>query len=120
MAATDYMRNYAEQIRGWLPNSDQLVTLGTDGFGRSDSRKQLRNFFHVNAEHIVVSTLKKLADEGKVDVKLVQQAIDDFGIDVTQAPAWQPQPHYDYFPDAPAVSVHANPLPVPELIDEDK
>ena len=120
VAATDYMRNYAEQIRGWLPNSDQLVTLGTDGFGRSDSRKQLRNFFHVNAEHIVVSTLKKLADEGKVDVKLVQQAIDDFGIDITQAPAWQPQPHYDYFPDAPAVSVHANPLPVPELIDEDK
>ncbi|WP_323841496.1 MULTISPECIES: pyruvate dehydrogenase (acetyl-transferring), homodimeric type [unclassified Moraxella] len=118
VAATDYMRNYSEQIRGWLPDSRPYSTLGTDGFGRSDSRQQLRNFFHVNAEHIVIATLKKLADEGEIDVRLVQDAINSFDIDVDQAPAWQPQPHYDHFPDAPATSVNTNPTPVPDFVEE--
>ncbi|AKG15353.2 pyruvate dehydrogenase (acetyl-transferring), homodimeric type [Moraxella bovoculi] len=118
VAATDYMRNYSEQIRGWLPDSRPYTTLGTDGFGRSDSREQLRNFFHVNAEHIVVATLKKLADEGEIDVRLVQDAINSFEIDVDQAPAWQPQPHYDYFPDAPAAAVNENPTPVPDFVED--
>ena len=118
VAATDYMRNYSEQIRGWLPDSRPYTTLGTDGFGRSDSREQLRNFFHVNAEHIVVATLKKLADEGEIDVRLVQDAINSFDIDVDQAPAWQPQPHYDYFPDAPAAAVNENPTPVPDFVED--
>ena len=120
VAATDYMRNYAEQIRGWLPDGRSYTTLGTDGFGRSDTRANLRSFFNVDAEHIVLATLKKLADEGEIDVRLAQEAIDRFEIDADHPPAWQPQPHYDYFPDAPPVSVNANPLPVPELIDEDK
>ncbi|MDO4700787.1 MAG: pyruvate dehydrogenase (acetyl-transferring), homodimeric type [Moraxella sp.] len=120
VAATDYMRNYAEQIRGWLPDNRSYTTLGTDGFGRSDSRQQLRSFFNVNAEHIVVATLKELADDGQLSAQVVQDAIERFAIDADQAPAWQPQPHYDHFPDAPPVSVNANPLPVPELVDEDK
>ncbi|USZ14708.1 pyruvate dehydrogenase (acetyl-transferring), homodimeric type [Moraxella sp. FZFQ2102] len=118
VAATDYMRNYSEQIRGWLPDSRPYVTLGTDGFGRSDSRAKLRSFFNVNAEHIVVATLKKLADEGEIDARLVQDAINSFDIDADQAPAWQPQPHYDHFPDAPAPKMTREPNPVPELVDE--
>lgn len=117
VSATDYMRNYAEQIRGWLPDSRPYTTLGTDGFGRSDSRGQLRSFFNVNAEHIVVATLKKLADEGEVDIRLVKDAIESFGINPDQAPAWQAQPYYDHFPDAPAPA-RPTPNPVPELIEE--
>lgn len=120
VAATDHIRNYSEQIRGWLPDNRPYATLGTDGFGRSDTRANLRSFFHVDAAHIVLATLKKLADEGEIDVRLVNDAIVSLDIDADQAPAWQPQPHYDHFPDAPAVSVNQNPNPVPELIDEDK
>lgn len=120
VAATDYIRNYAEQIRGWLPEGSTYTTLGTDGFGRSDTRQNLRSFFNVDANHIVLATLKKLADKGEIGVEVVQQAIELFEIDADSPPAWQPQPHFDYFPDAPAVSVSANPHPVPELIDEDK
>ncbi|MBS9780643.1 MAG: pyruvate dehydrogenase (acetyl-transferring), homodimeric type [Moraxellaceae bacterium] len=118
VSATDYMRNYAEQIRGWLPDSDNYSTLGTDGFGRSDSRQKLRSFFNVDAEHIVLATLKQLADSGKIQAQLVQDAIDKFNIDVDHPPAWQPQPHYDHFPDAPAPKV-MNPNPVPELKEEE-
>lgn len=118
IAATDYMRNYSEQIRAWLPDNRPYSTLGTDGYGRSDSRAQLRNFFHVNAEHIVVATLKRLADEGEVEMRLVKDAITSLGIDVDQPPAWQPQPQYDHFPDAPAPD-NINPNPVPELVDEE-
>ena len=118
IAATDYMRNYSEQIRAWLPDNRPYTTLGTDGYGRSDSRAQLRNFFHVNAEHIVVATLKRLADEGEVEMRLVKDAITSLGIDVDQPPAWQPQPQYDHFPDAPAPD-NVNPHPVPELVDEE-
>ena len=117
VAATDYMRNYAEQIRGWLPDSRPYTTLGTDGYGRSDSREQLRSFFNVNAEHIVVATLNRLADEGEVDKRLVKDAIVSLGIDVEQPPAWQPQPHYDHFPDAPAADL-STPNPVPEFTEE--
>lgn len=117
VAATDYMRNYAEQIRGWLPDSRPYTTLGTDGFGRSDTRQKLRSFFNVDAAHIVVATLKRLADEGEVDIRLVKDAISSFDIDVDHPPAWQPQPHFDHFPDAPAPEV-VNPNPVPELIEE--
>lgn len=118
IAATDYMRNYSEQIRAWLPDNRPYSTLGTDGYGRSDSRAQLRNFFHVNAEHIVVATLKRLADEGEVEMRLVKDAITSLGIDVDQPPAWQPQPQYDHFPDAPAPD-NVNPNPVPELVEEE-
>lgn len=62
IAATDYMRSYPEQIRPWISN--RYVTLGTDGFGRSDTRQALRSFFEVNAEHIVIAALESLVKEG--------------------------------------------------------
>ncbi|MGM8887750.1 transketolase-like TK C-terminal-containing protein, partial [Psychrobacter sp. 1U2] len=117
VAATDYMRNYSEQIRAWLPDNRPYTTLGTDGFGRSDTREQLRSFFHVDAAHIVVATLKCLADEGEVEMRVVKDAISSFGIEVDQPPAWQQQPYYDHFPDAPApASDNVHPKPVPEFV----
>ncbi|MGI9339089.1 MAG: transketolase-like TK C-terminal-containing protein, partial [Psychrobacter sp.] len=118
VAATDYMRNYSEQIRAWLPDNRPYITLGTDGYGRSDTREQLRSFFNVDAAHIVVATLKRLADEGEVEMRLVKDAISSFGIEVDQPPAWQQQPHYDHFPDAPAPD-NVNPNPVPDFVGED-
>jgi pyruvate dehydrogenase E1 component len=79
VAATDYMKIVPDQIRQWVPG--RYVTLGTDGFGRSDSREQLRKFFEVDRHSIVVAALKALADEGKIDVRTVTQAMQAFGID---------------------------------------
>ena len=77
--ATDYTRAYVSQLREFIPMS--FTTLGTDGFGRSDTRENLRKFFEVNRHYIVVAALKALADEGEIDNKLVQQAIKKYGID---------------------------------------
>jgi len=60
----DYMKTVADQIRAWVPG--RYVVLGTDGFGRSDSRAELRRFFEVDRYYVVVAALKALADEGKV------------------------------------------------------
>ena len=77
--ATDYIRAYAEQIREFVPS--RFVSLGTDGYGRSDTRDQLRIFFEVNRHYIALAALKALADEGEIDGKAVQQAIKKYGID---------------------------------------
>ncbi len=77
--ATDYTRTYANQIREHVPM--KLVTLGTDGFGRSDTRANLRTFFEVNKYYITVAALKALADEGELETKVVQQAIKKYNID---------------------------------------
>ena len=74
VAATDYMRSFPDQIRPYLGDRHYL-TLGTDGFGRSDLRSQLRKFFEVNRHYVVVAALKALADVGEVDSSLVAQAI---------------------------------------------
>ena len=79
IAATDYMKIVADQIRQWVPG--RYVTLGTDGFGRSDSRAALRGFFEVDRHWIVVAALKALADDGKVDMASVATAMKKFGID---------------------------------------
>jgi pyruvate dehydrogenase E1 component len=79
VAATDYMRAFPDQIRPWMGR--HYLTLGTDGFGRSDSRENLRSFFEVNRHHIVVTALKALADEGEFDSKKVAEAIKQYGID---------------------------------------
>jgi pyruvate dehydrogenase E1 component len=79
IAATDYMKIFADQIRQWVPG--RYVVLGTDGYGRSDSRERLRQHFEVDAAHIVVASLRALADEGKIDVKSVKAAMQKFGID---------------------------------------
>jgi len=77
--ASDYIRAYAEQIREYIWS--RFVSLGTDGFGRSDTRDNLRIFFEVNRYYVVVAALKALCDDGEIDSKVVQQAIRKYGID---------------------------------------
>jgi len=79
VAATDYMRIVADQIRPWIPG--HYVVLGTDGYGRSDSRSALRKFFEVDRKHVVLAALKALQDEGSVDVRTVAEAIKKLDID---------------------------------------
>ncbi|MEZ5524644.1 MAG: pyruvate dehydrogenase (acetyl-transferring), homodimeric type [Pseudomonadales bacterium] len=79
IAASDYMKNYADQIRAWVPASYRV--LGTDGFGRSDSRRKLRHFFEVDRYFVALAALKSLQDEGLVDAALVSQAMQRFNID---------------------------------------
>lgn len=79
VAATDYIYAYADQVRKWVPAHYEV--LGTDGFGRSDTRAQLRKHFEVNSVHVVVAALKALADEGAVPASTVAEAIAKYGID---------------------------------------
>src|SRR4051812_34245899 len=79
VAATDYMRLFADQIRTWVPGRYRV--LGTDGFGRSDYRRKLRHFFEVDRHWVTVATLKSLAEEGAVEPKVVADAILKYGID---------------------------------------
>jgi pyruvate dehydrogenase E1 component len=79
VAATDYMKAVPDQIRQWVPG--RYAVLGTDGFGRSDSRVALRGFFEVNRQHVAVAALKALADDGKLDAATVTAAIGKLGID---------------------------------------
>ena len=79
IVSTDYIRAYAEQIREFVPS--RFVSLGTDGFGRSDTRENLRIFFEVNRFYVVVAALKALSDSGEIETKVVQQAIKKYGID---------------------------------------
>jgi pyruvate dehydrogenase E1 component len=80
IAATDYMKVFADQVRGFVQGRDFRV-LGTDGFGRSDSRKQLRKFFEVDRYYVAVAALKSLADQGALPVAKVAAAIKKYGID---------------------------------------
>ncbi len=79
IAATDYMKAVPDQLSPWIQG--RLVTLGTDGFGRSDNREHLRRHFEVNAESIVVAALSRLARDGKFDPQRVQQAFAELGVD---------------------------------------
>ena len=80
IASTDYMRLYAEQIRPWV--KAPYTVLGTDGFGRSDTRERLRSFFEVDRYHVVVATLSTLADEGQIAMDIVEKAIKQYKINV--------------------------------------
>ena len=79
IAATDYVKTVPDQIRQWVPG--RYWVLGTDGFGRSDSRAELRRFFEVDRHYVTVAALKALADEGKIDKHTVADAMQTFGID---------------------------------------
>jgi pyruvate dehydrogenase E1 component len=79
VATTDYMKTVADQIRQWVPG--HYVTLGTDGFGRSDSRQALREHFEVGRNWIAFAALRALADDGKIDMGTVALAMKKFGID---------------------------------------
>lgn len=83
IASTDYIRNYAEQVRKYVPSRYEV--LGTDGFGRSDSRQALREFFEVNASYVTLAALKALADEGEIKPNIVEQAIKKYNIDTSKA-----------------------------------
>jgi len=78
IAATDYIKSYADQIRPYVPG--RYKVLGTDGFGRSDTRKKLRRFFEVDRFYITVAALKALADEGAIKASEVSKAIKLYGI----------------------------------------
>ena len=79
IAVSDYMRIVPEQIREWVPGSYRV--LGTDGFGRSDSRRALRKHFEVNRDNIVIAVLKSLADQGAIKPQQVAKEIDVLGLD---------------------------------------
>jgi len=86
IAATDYMRSYAEQVRRHIPR--RFEVLGTDGFGRSDYRAKLRQFFEVNRYYVVVAALKTLADEGTLKADVVAKAIAKYGLDTERPDPW--------------------------------
>ena len=79
VAATDYAKVLPSLLSRWIPG--RLAVLGTDGFGRSDSRAALRNFFEVDARYIALAALNSLAAEGNIDAKVVQQAVKELDID---------------------------------------
>ncbi|WP_420924762.1 pyruvate dehydrogenase (acetyl-transferring), homodimeric type [Actinobacillus pleuropneumoniae] len=81
VASTDYVKQYADQIRAFVPSKHYHV-LGTDGFGRSDSRANLREHFEVDARYVVIAALSQLAKEGTVETKVVADAIAKFGLNV--------------------------------------
>ena len=82
IASTDYMKSFAEQIAVFLPN--KFVALGTDGFGRSDSREALRDFFEVDRRYVVVAALKALSDEGKLPAAKVAEAVKKYKLDANK------------------------------------
>ena len=86
VAATDYIRAYADQIRAHVPR--RYVTLGTDGFGRSDTREKLRHFFEVDRRYVAVAALKALADDGAVPAARVAEAIRKYSIDPGKPAPW--------------------------------
>jgi pyruvate dehydrogenase E1 component len=78
VAATDYMKIVPDQIAPWLPG--RLVTLGTDGFGRSDNRESLRKFFENGAEAIASAALSRLARDGMFDAARAAEAVTKLGL----------------------------------------
>lgn len=87
ISATDYMRNYADQIRDYVPGD--YIVLGTDGFGRSDLRTVLRDFFEVNRYYVVIASLTGLLKQGFIEPKIVQGAIEKYGIDPKRINPWE-------------------------------
>ena len=83
IAATDYTHDFAEKIRPWVSNS--YTTLGTDGFGRSDTREELRSFFEVNRNHIAYTTVVELVKAGDLPKTAVAKAMKTYEIDADKA-----------------------------------
>ena len=87
VAASDYIRALPDMVRAWVPR--RYVTLGTDGYGRSDTRAALRRFFEVDRRAIVISALKALADEGSVAASTVEEALARYSIPTENSPPWE-------------------------------
>jgi len=81
IAATDYMKVFADQIRAYLPQPALYSVLGTDGFGRSDTRRALRGHFEVDRRYVAIAALKALADQEALPQKKVVEAINKYGVD---------------------------------------
>ena len=79
VASTDYIKTFADQIRAFVPH--RYAVLGTDGFGRSDTRAELRAFFEVDRHYVAVASLKALADEGEIPASTVKRALTQYGLD---------------------------------------
>jgi pyruvate dehydrogenase E1 component len=86
VASTDYIRTFADQIREFVPR--RYKVLGTDGFGRSDSRDNLRRFFEVNRHYVAVTALRALAEDGEVPAAKVAEALKKYGIDPEKPAPW--------------------------------
>jgi len=86
IAATDYVRAFAEQIRAYVPR--RYVVLGTDGFGRSDTREKLRYFFEVDSRWVTVAALKALADDGKIPAAKIAEAMTKYNLDRKKPAPW--------------------------------
>ena len=78
IGATDYIKNYLEQLRAYIPK--RFSVLGTDGFGRSDTRAKLRRYFEVDRHFVVLAALKALADDGELPASTVAAAMKKYGI----------------------------------------
>ena len=83
VASTDYMKLFADQVRQWVPQNTYKV-LGTDGFGRSDTRKKLRDFFEVDRRWVTLAALEALVKDGQLDVQVLVDAMAKFGIDANK------------------------------------
>jgi pyruvate dehydrogenase E1 component len=81
------MRAVPDMIRTWVPR--RYVTLGTDGFGRSDTRAALRSFFEVDRHHVTIAALKALADDGGIDRRIVRQAMTKYSVDPSRPNPWE-------------------------------
>ena len=86
IAVSDYVRAVPEQIAAFVPKD--YIVLGTDGYGRSDTREALRSFFETDMPNIVVTVLHELARAGEVDRSVVAKAVDHYGLDAEATPPW--------------------------------
>ena len=84
IASSDYVKSFADQIRVFMPKGRSFRVLGTDGFGRSDTRDRLRYHFEVDRHWVTVAALKSLAEEGAIKPQVVADAIKKYGIDVSK------------------------------------
>lgn len=87
VAVTDFMRAVPDQVARWVPGP--FTSLGTDGFGRSDTREVLRRFFEVDAAHVVIAVLDGLVATGAVPASTVREAIDRYGVDSAAGDPWR-------------------------------
>ena len=88
VAVTDFMRSVPDQVSRWVPDHRSWTSLGTDGYGRSDTREALRRYFETDAPHVVVAVLAALASNGQIDAGVVEKAIADHDVDPERAVPW--------------------------------
>jgi pyruvate dehydrogenase E1 component len=88
VAVTDFMRAVPDQISRWVPAGRSYTSLGTDGFGRSDTREALRRYFETDAAHVVVAVLAALAVDGTIEPDVVIKAIEHHGLDTDATVPW--------------------------------